>query len=108
MAVNNLYVTYDDDGQPHFHVNDEEVTQQEWMLRHPMMKEDSTNGRNSDSGQLGRLGGESSVPADGPDLKERQRQGVREHRAKLKAAEAESRQGATGTGGAGQGEDAVG
>jgi hypothetical protein len=107
MAVNNLYVTYDDDGQPHFHVNDEEVTKQEWMLRHPMMKEDSTNGRNSDSGRLGRLG-ESSVPADGPDLKERQRQGVREHRAKLRAAEAESREGATGTGGAGQGEDAVG
>lgn len=110
MGINNLYVTYDDDGQPHFHVNDEEVTEQEWMLRHPNMKEGNANGGNS----IGGLGqrGRGSVTTDGSDAKERQRQGLREHRARVKA-EAQDLVGndesAEGRGrSAGKGEDAVG
>lgn len=108
MTINNLYVTYDDESTAHFFVNDEEVTREAWVLRHPMMKEDSANGRNLNGGSGGRVG-DGSVSADGPDAKERQRQGVRDHRAKVRAEalEAESHQ-STGDGGTGQGEDAVG
>lgn len=110
MSINNLYVTYDDEGTQHFHINDEEVTREVWMLRHPNMKEGKPNGGNRNSAGVGRVG-DGSVSADGSDAKERQRQGVRDHRAKLRAeaaqAEAEGDQEAGGER-AGSGEDAVG
>lgn len=105
-----MYVTYDDEGAKHFHINDDEVDEQVWMQRHPMMKEDKGNGRNSISGDGGRVG-EGSVSTDQSDAKVRRGQGLRAQRAKAKGAqgvndhlEADD----AGIGGAGQGQDAVG
>lgn len=89
MTVNNLYVTYDEDGTSHFHVNDEEVTEQEWKLRHPNFKEGNANGGNRNSGRVGRLGGDGTVTADESDAKGQRRQGVRDHRARVRQAEGE-------------------
>lgn len=87
MTINNLYVTYDEDGTKHFHINDEEVSEDVWMLRHPNMKGDKENGGNINSASSGR-DNQGSLAADGPDAKVKRRQGLQAQRAKVKLEKA--------------------
>lgn len=84
MGINNLYVTYDEAGDKHFHINDEEVTEDEWTQQHPHLKKGNDSGRNgsSDSGNV--AVGDGSVVAEG-NPESQVRQGIRDERDKAKA-----------------------
>lgn len=84
MTIDNLYVTYDDDGNPCYFVNDEEVTESVWAQRHPNFKGGNDNGGNQD----GRGFGRSGEAGGGVDAKERQRQALRAYRQQRKSEDA--------------------
>lgn len=90
MAINNLYVTYDEAGTKHFHINDEEVTEDVWTQQHPHLKRGKDSGGIStptaDSGNV--AVGDNGVSAD--EQAESIRQGIRDERAKAKAQRAGS------------------
>lgn len=94
MGINNLYVTYDDDSMPHFHIGDEEVSESVWRTQHPHMStKGEENGRDSDSGQQRGSGEQerAATPAtyaESSDLRERV-QAERLKRAKSQGTQAE-------------------
>lgn len=89
MAVNNLYVNFDEDGTAHHFINDDEVDQAVWMQQHPHMRKGKDSGRdgNSDSGRSG-PGGE--LFGSDAEQAEKRSQGLREQRAKAEAERAGS------------------
>lgn len=85
MTINNLFVTYDDNGDKHFHINDEEVSEDVWTQQHPHLKRGNGSGGNQNSGLVG-VGGEQVGATADDHAEEQVRQGIRDERAKAKLA----------------------
>lgn len=96
MTINNLYVKYDDDGNPVYLVNDEVVSLEVFQEHHPHMKKGQVNGGNIAGNSDRRSVGRGDAAGADDAAKEQAREGIRNAR---QAAKARS---------AGQGPDGVG
>lgn len=84
-----LYITSDKDGTQHFWRGDDEVSKDVWLQQHPYLRRGQDSGRNQVGGNGGNGAEQVGATVESADAKEQVRQGIRDARAKAKAAQAE-------------------